>query len=174
MSKENKFLLDGEQSARLNFRKINRLDFNAWLKFFEDPNTSIHWNMPKLAPKLACENWYDKQFHRYNNELGGLNALIEKTSDRLIGHCGLLIQTVDGQEELEVGYSLLPEFWNKGYATEAAKKCLDYTCEHKLSETVISIISLTNHPSEKVARKNGMKLSHQTTYHGNDVNIFRT
>ncbi|MDC3133073.1 GNAT family N-acetyltransferase [Flavobacteriaceae bacterium] len=25
-----------------------------------------------------------------------------------------------------MGYSLLPEFWNKGLATEAAKKCRDY------------------------------------------------
>ncbi len=91
----------------------------------------------------------------------------------MIGHCGLLIQTVDQVQELEVGYSLLPEFWNNGYATEAAKKCLEYAFANELSESVISIISITNLPSEKVALKNGMTISQQTTYHGNKVNIFR-
>ena len=170
---ENKYLLFGEESARLNFRAAIREDFNSWLKFFEDPNTSKHWIMPEEEPEVTCKKWYKKQFHRYNNNLGGLNALTEKTSGRLIGHCGLLIQTVDQVQEHEVGYSLLPEFWNNGYATEAAKKCLDYAFANELSDSVISIISTTNLPSEKVALKNGMRISKTTEYHGNKVNIFR-
>ncbi len=75
---ENKYLLFREESARLNFRAAIEEDFNSWLKFFKDPNTSKHWNMPKEEPEVSCHNWYKKQFHRYNNNLGGLNALTEK------------------------------------------------------------------------------------------------
>ena len=102
-----------------------------------------------------------------------MNALIEKESGRLIGHCGLLVQIVDGIPELEIAYSLLPEFWNKGYAIEAAMKCRDFAFANNFSDSLISIISLTNIPSEKVALKNGMHIDKRTIYSNNEVNIFR-
>lgn len=168
-----KYLLDGEETKRVRFRKILLSDFNDWLPFFENPLSHQHWEAKLETPKMECEKWYHKQFHRYQNNLGGMNALIEKESGKLIGHCGLLIQTVDNITELEVGYSLLPEFWGKGLATESAKKCREYAFENNLSNSIISIISLTNNPSEKIAIKNGMKLYKVTNYNGNKVNIYR-
>jgi len=168
-----KYLLHGQETERLLFRKIEQSDFNTWLDFFKAPETSIHWVSEDKTPEIECKNWYKKQFLRYKNGLGGMNALIEKETGRLIGHCGLLVQSVDNIAELEIGYSLLPDFWNKGYATEAAKKCRDYAFENNFSASLISIISLSNIPSQKVAFKNGMKIDKQTTYNNNEVYIFR-
>lgn len=168
-----KYLLDGRETERLLFRKIEQSDFNTWLDFFKDPESSIHWVSENQTPENECENWYKKQFQRYENGLGGMNALIEKETGRLIGHCGLLVQIVDKITELEIGYSLLPEFRNRGYATEAAKECRDFAFENNFSDSLISIISLTNTPSQKVAVKNGMKTDKQTTYNNNEVYIFR-
>ncbi|WP_299556198.1 GNAT family N-acetyltransferase [Seonamhaeicola sp.] len=170
---KNRLLLENEETKRLRFRKVQWSDFDAWLKFHENPETSKYWEAALEAPEIECQKWYDKQFYRYNNNLGGMNALIEKDSENLIGHCGLLVQTVDQIREIEIGYSLLPEFWNKGYATEAAKKCRDYAFSNHLTDSIISIISLTNKPSENVALKNGMSLEKRTIYNGNEVNIFR-
>jgi ribosomal-protein-alanine N-acetyltransferase len=99
--------------------------------------------------------------------------VIEKSSGKLIGHCGLLVQTVDNLNELEIGYSLLPEFWGNGYASEAALRCRDYAFQNNLTESLVSIISLTNIPSQNVAFKNGMIVEKETDYRGNRVNIFR-
>lgn len=167
------YLITNHQTPRLLFREISLKDFDVWLKFFEDPVTSQYWIEEKVAPKVACEKWYRRQHERYENKLGGMNALIEKSSGRLAGHCGLLIQNVNGVNELEIGYSLLPEFWGKGYAIEAAKKCKDYAFENNLAASLISIISLSNLPSQKVATKNGMTIEKQTLYKGNQVYIFR-
>jgi len=166
-------LLDGLQTERLTFRKILESDFNDWLEFFKDPTTSIHWKEEKESPEKECIKWYEKQFARYKNKRGGMNALIEKQSGKLVGHCGLLVQTVDGIQELEIGYSLLSKFWGKGYASEAAQLCRDVAFENNYSDSLISIISVTNIPSENVARKNGMYIEKTTTYNGNPVNIFR-
>jgi len=57
-------------------------------------------------------------------------VLIDKQSGDFIGQCGLLIQTVDEIEELEVGYSILPRFWNKGYATGLREKCIEYAFDN--------------------------------------------
>jgi len=102
-----------------------------------------------------------------------MNALIEKSSGKLIGHAGLLTQYVDGQKEMEVAYSLLPAFWRKGYATEAAVKCRDYAFGNNFADSLISIISITNTPSINVALRNGMHADRDTVYNMNDVTIFR-
>lgn len=167
-----KFLLDGQESNRLRFRSINNQDYNKWLPFFENPVTRQYWNANYEAPEIECVNWYKRQFERYEKNLGGHNVLIEKKTNLLLGHCGLLVQTVNDSEALEIGYSLLPQFWNKGFATEAAKKCKDYAFENGLADELISIISLSNLPSAQVARKNGMSIKFQTVYNLNPVNIY--
>ena len=168
-----KYLLTDQETERIKFREIQYSDFDTWLKFHENPLAHQYWNSLPEPPKIACEKWYEKQFYRYKNNLGGMNALVEKESGKLIGHCGLLIQDVDDIEELEIGYSLLPQFWNKGFATEAAKKCKDFAFSENFSQSLISIISITNKPSENVAIKNGMSIDKTTVYKGNNVNIFR-
>ena len=168
-----KYLLDHQQTARLLFRKIQLADIPQWLPFFEDPQTHRHWIGEYKAPWEQCEEWYKRQQQRYQEHLGGMNALLEKSSGRLVGHTGLLIQHVDGQKEMEVAYSLLPAFWGKGYATEAAVKCRDYAFENDFTDSLISIISMTNTPSINVALRNGMHAERDTVYNMNNVTIFR-
>jgi len=167
-----KYLLHGEESDRLRFRSIDKNDYDLWLAFHKDPSSRQYWNSEFESPEIECTKWYEKQFYRYENDLGELNALVLKETDELIGHCGLIVQTVDDKIELEIGYSMIPKFWNKGYATEAAKKCKDHAFENHFTESLISIISIGNLPSQKVATKNGMKVRNPTVYKTNDVFIF--
>jgi RimJ/RimL family protein N-acetyltransferase len=167
------FLLRTQETIRLLFNETSLNDFNSWLPFFEDPETSKHWVEEKETPRVACEKWYARQFERYNKGLGGINALIEKSSGKLVGHVGLIVQQVDGAAELEIAYSLLPEFWGKGYAIEAAQKCKSIAFQDYQVPSLISIISLTNLPSQKVATKNGMRIDKRTIYKRNEVFIFR-
>lgn len=168
-----KYLLDKVGSHRIFFRGIQQTDYEEWLPFFKDPLSFKYWVGERQSPEIECTNWYEKQFHRYANQLGGMNALIEKNTGQLIGHAGLLVQQVDGKEELEVAYSLLGSFRNKGFATEAAECCKAFAFENNWSTSLISIISITNTPSANVATKNGMVVDKQTVYNQNHVSIFR-
>jgi RimJ/RimL family protein N-acetyltransferase len=167
------YLLKNIETERLLFTKIDRSHFDQWITFFQDPKSFEHWKAVLQSPEIECQRWYDKQFSRYATDAGGMNALIEKRTGKLIGHCGLLVQQVDGNTELEIGYSLIPAFWNKGYATEAARACKEYAFENEFSSSLISIISLSNESSIHVAVKNGMKPDTQTVYNNNDVCIYR-
>lgn len=168
-----KYLLNQEETSRLHFRLVDISDFYTWINFFKDPSSFEYWIERRQDPEIECRQWYEKQFNRYQSDLGGMNSLVEKSTAKLIGYSGLLVQYVDGKEELEVAYSLLPDYRNKGYATEAAKKCRDYAFQNNFSDSLISIISNTNTPSSNVATKNGMSLEKQTLYKENKVNIFR-
>ena len=168
-----KFLLDGENSERLYFRKVAPEDFEDWLPFYLNPQSTQFWDGLPKEPKEACRQQFDRIFERYQDEPGGMNALIHKTTSELIGLCGLLVQQVDDQQELEIGYSILPKFWLQGFAFEAAQKCKNFAFENGFTDSLISIIHVDNIPSQKVALKNGMYLEKTTTYKENPVHIFR-
>ncbi|MGB6152005.1 MAG: GNAT family N-acetyltransferase [Pricia sp.] len=166
-------LLNNEETERLQFRNLLPSDFDDWLAFHEDPRSSQFWEGLPETPEAACRQQFDRVFERYEKNLGGMNAVLLKSTGILIGLCGLLIQIVDDLQELEIGYSILPEYWQQGFATEAAKKCKEFAFEHHLAESLISIIQIDNLPSQKVALSNGMFLDKTTVYHNNQVHIYR-
>lgn len=167
------YLLENEATERLLFRKIKLSDFDDWLPFYYNAKSTQYWEGLPSDPIQACQDQFDRIFERYAKNLGGMNALISKSSGKLVGLCGLLVQTVDGIEELEIGYSILPKFWLQGFAFEAAQKCKQFAFENNLATSLISIVHVDNLPSRKVALKNGMHLDKTTTYRDNPVDIFR-
>lgn len=168
-----KYLLKDQESARLTFRQVERSDYDAWLPLFRQEGVARFLGMEHIATAEAqCDLWFEKCADRYENNLGGLNALISKETGKLVGQSGLLIQHVDGVDRMEVGYSILPEYWKKGYAIEAAGKVRDYAFENELTDSLISIIHVENFPSMKVAENNGMKFLHETVYKDFPVKIY--
>lgn len=167
------FLLTDQESERLLFRKVKSSDFDDWLPFHEAPQSSQFWAGLPENPKVACKQQFSRIFERYEEHSGGMNALISKDTNKLIGLAGLLIQNMDGKQELEIGYSILPMHWRKGYAFEAAQKCKEIAFEKNWSKSLISIIQVDNIPSQKTALKNGMFLDFATLYQNNPVYIFR-
>jgi RimJ/RimL family protein N-acetyltransferase len=169
-----KYLLNGQETQRLSFRLLKPEDFQSWLPLFKGDNVAKYLGLDTtLTQEQLCELWFDRVFDRYVNNLGGMNVLIDKKANQLIGQCGLLVQTVEEQLRLEIGYSILPQFWNKGYATEAAQKCRDYAFENNCAQSLISIVHIDNIASEKVALNNGMALKkYLENYKSNPVNIF--
>lgn len=167
------YLLTGQETERLRFRQLERSDFDTWLPFHQNPSSNNFWVGLPDDPMVACQQWFDKAFHRYENELGGMNVLIHKETNEFIGQCGLLVQTVDDIKELEIGYSILPQHWKQGYATEAAQKCKAFAQENKFAASLISTIHIDNIPSQKVALNNGMHLDKTTVYDDNPAHIFR-
>lgn len=169
-----KYLLTGQESERLKFRLLSRGDFDSWLDLFKNPDATRFLGMADIPEaKEQCEKWFSNTENRYNNDLGGMNVLIDKNTNEFIGQCGLLIQDVDNTQELEIGYSILPRYRNMGFATEAAQKCRDYAFENSFSDSLISIIHIDNIQSEKVALKNGMKKTKRTVFKEMPVHIFR-
>ncbi|MCB9187931.1 MAG: GNAT family N-acetyltransferase [Flavobacteriales bacterium] len=167
-------VLPDHETDRLRFRLLTSDDFEKWVPLFYEENVAKFLGMDtNKSPEEMCQLWFNKCFHRYENDLGGMNVLVDKNLGKIIGQCGILIQEVLDEQRYEIGYSILPEFWNKGYAKEASSYCLQKAFEMNLDDSIISVIHVDNIGSETVARNNGMTLEKFVPdYKGSPVNIF--
>jgi RimJ/RimL family protein N-acetyltransferase len=163
------YLLTNQETERLKFRLLHEDDFDTWIPIFYAENIAKYLEFDlRLSPQEMCKIWFKKSLNRYDFSKGGMNVMIDKKTTRFIGQCGLLIQNIDDEERLEIGYSILPEFWNNGFATEAATKLKNYAFENNLADSLISMVHVKNIASEKVALKNGMSFEKRL----GDFNIF--
>ena len=85
----------------------------------------------------------------------GLWAVEEKRTGALLGRVGCW--QPEGWPGLEVGWALRRQFWEKGYATEAALQAVEYAFNRLGQERVISLIQPENSQSVAVALRLGMQ-----------------
>lgn len=99
-------------------------------------------------------------------------ALISKEKGKLIGLAGLINQTIDDDECIELIYRLAKDDWGKGIATEAALAIKEFAFKKLGLDRLVSIIEPGNTPSKKVAEKIGMNLWKKTHFHEIEVEIY--
>ncbi|HFA49580.1 MAG TPA: N-acetyltransferase [Bacteroidetes bacterium] len=165
-------ILENYETPRLKFRSLCAADRDVLKIFFENKEAVKFLNVP-ADPGTYIATWIGRQESRYESMGTGLCALILKETGEMIGHSGLVRQFVDGIPKWEVGYHLLPAFWGRGYATEAAIACRNYCFENEMAETLISLIHPENKKSIAVAKRNGMAFWKTTLFKGQPSNVYR-
>lgn len=84
-------------------------------------------------------------------------AAVDKADGRLIGRCGLLPQSLQGREEVEIAYLIARSHWGRGLATEAARAIRDHGFDRLGRGRLVSIIHRDNLGSRRVAEKAGLR-----------------
>jgi RimJ/RimL family protein N-acetyltransferase len=80
--------------------------------------------------------------------------LVENRTDGVpMGMCGLLKR--DTLEDVDIGYALVPEFWSKGFAMEAAAAVLSYGKSEFGMKRIVAIVSPQNDSSIRLLEKLG-------------------
>lgn len=131
-------------------------DVDDLLKVLSNPEAMQFY--PQPFDRQMTQMWIERNVQRYTLHGFGLWAIILKESNELIGDCGLVVQEVEGAEEIEIGYHLRRDLWGQGLATEAAQACRDYGFSQLGFYQLISLINPANAASCRVAQKNGMRL----------------
>lgn len=158
-------------TERLRVRELTQSDFGALYAMFNDPLVMRYY--PSTRDERATQEWLDRMLAAYAASGYGLWALERLSDNAFVGQCGLLLQQVDGQQELEIGYLLCSDQWGQGYATEAARACKHYAFERLAREYVVSLIRPINRPSRAVAERNGMTVWKTTTFRGFETLVYR-
>jgi RimJ/RimL family protein N-acetyltransferase len=144
-------------------------DFAAYEKMCADPEI-----MKYLGGRTfdRLEAWRHMAFLVGHWQLLGFGhwAVEEKESGKFIGRLGFL--NPEGWPGFEIGWTLAREAWGKGYATEGARRALDYAFHDLNKDHVISLIHPENKNSIRVAERLGETLEGQTELLGHDVLIY--
>lgn len=88
----------------------------------------------------------------------GLYAVEVKETGDFIGYVGFHRFSFDApfSPGWEIGWRLSDKYWHNGYATEAAKACLEYAREKHFCDKLYSFTAVPNTPSENVMKRIGM------------------
>src|SRR4051812_27440205 len=99
-------------------------------------------------------------------------AVMERATGTLIGDAGLFLSQGTGPE-VEVGYTLARAYWGRGYATEAARACLDAAFGPLGLEDVIALVVPDNARSLRVVARLGMTPDGRRHAYGREHLVFR-
>ena len=161
------------ETPRLLLRTLTDEDHAALLEMYQDPRMNRFIGGP---PPPRDEYWrrIRETWPAYYARHGfGLWATVRREDGRLLGRCGLLSQEVDGERHVEVAYALAPEFWGRGYATEAARASRDWAFRSLDVPHVISLIIPENTGSIAVAERNGMGLWKMADFRDYHLCVYR-
>lgn len=157
------------ETERLLLREMKQDDLPALQGILQDEETMYAYN--GAFDEAETQAWLDRQLSRYAQYGFGLWAVVLKESGGMIGQCGLTMQPWRGDEVLEVGYLFNRAFWHHGYATEAARGCMEYAFDRLGAREVCSIIRETNLPSRRVAERNGMTVRDSWVKHYRGIDM---
>jgi len=134
------------ETERLSLRKLTVDDAEFILALLNEPSFLRYIGDKKVR------NLDDARQYILNGPVGsyerhgfGLNCVELRESHTPIGMCGLL-----KREELpdpDIGFALLPDFWSKGFAFEAAAAVLKDARERLQIQRILAITSLDNNAS---------------------------
>ena len=144
------------ETERLLLRELVPEDVDALAAVLSDTETMRYY--PAVLDRAGVAAWIERNRRRYRDYGHGLWAMVLKSSDEVIGDCGLSRQVVDGVDEIEIGYHVRRDLWGQGLAPEAAAGCRDYGFEKLAAGQLISLIRPENRPSQRVAEKVGLSL----------------
>jgi RimJ/RimL family protein N-acetyltransferase len=97
-----------------------------------------------------------KQIEDWNRLGYGLWTIRDRETGAFIGRGGLRAVTIEGADEVELGYGLRPEWWDRGLATEMAGTGLRVGFERLGLQSIVAFTLPTNVRSRHVMGKLGM------------------
>ena len=157
------------ETERLLLRRLTKQDLDALCRIMGKPEVMYAWEHG--FSRSEVRKWINRQLTRYKKDGFGYLVLVLKETGAVIGQAGLMKSEINGSEETELGYILDDACWHKGYATEAAARCLEYAFSCLDLDSVCCSIRPENEASVRVTERLGMERygSHTVLYNGKDM-----
>ena len=148
------------ETKRCLLRKFKKSDYRSL--FMLDSNPEVHkylYNNP-INTFQDSSAYIEKLLNDYqNHDIGRLHVSDKKTNE-FIGWAGLKYNTLklNGKTNyFDIGYRILPKFWNKGFATELSLGIIDYYYDNfDLIKNIVGITRHDNVASIRVLEKSGL------------------
>lgn len=143
------------QTGRLALRRFTIDDLDTLARLFADPEVTRY--LGGVKDRATTEVQLHGRILDYYEQHPGLGvwATIERVSGRVAGFH--VLNHIQGETDLQVGYALFTEHWGKGYATEMAIALLRHGYGTLGLPQVNAITDLGNVASQRVLLKAGLE-----------------
>jgi RimJ/RimL family protein N-acetyltransferase len=123
-------------TERLLLRELELDDVDGLLEVLGDPEAMRYYPAP--YDRDGVTSWIERQRRRSEADGFGLWAVIRRSDGRFLGDCGPMLQSVEDTMIPEIGYHIVPSEQGRGYATEAARACVEWAFANTDSDGVCS------------------------------------
>jgi ribosomal-protein-alanine N-acetyltransferase len=104
----------------------------------------------------------------------GTGLVYEKISKEFVGQGGLVyLEYNDTQPNIELDYVLHKTCWGKGFATELAKRSLEWGFDNLPVTKLIAVTDLHNLKSQQVLKKAGLKYINDIWCYNKKVKVLK-
>lgn len=158
------------ETDRLLFRPLIAEDD---IHLFElDSNPDVHTYLGKTPVtdiQQVRDVIADIQWQYSESGVGRMATIIKETGE-FIGWAGLKRERNVTRYGVfyDLGYRFMPQYWGKGYATEAAKAFVDYGFNVLKLEKINAYADHDHYASRKVLEKAGLKYIENFEYEGDE------
>ncbi|MCF3964980.1 GNAT family N-acetyltransferase [Streptomyces fuscigenes] len=154
------------ETERLVIRPLTCADTDAFVALHADDRVNRFvgsYTRERAQERLAgIEKQWAERGH-------GLCAVELKDGGAFVGRTGL--QYWEQFDETELGWTFAAEVWGRGYATEAARACLDWAWDTLPVPYVTAMIRHGNTPSVRVAERLGFAPLREDDLYGAPVTV---
>lgn len=142
------------ETERLILRKAELTDAPFFYELNSNPLVIKYTGDSAFKDLQGAENIVHFLQSQYDKNGYARLTVIEKSLQLPIGWCGLKFH--EDTNETDIGYRFMQKYWNKGYATESAKACLEYGFNKLNLNRIVGNAMKENPASIAVFKKLGM------------------
>ena len=154
--------LDEWRTPRLRLRRPREDDFEHYIRMYADPVVMATLNGVRTRDETRV--LFDRLLAHWEQHRFGLWIMCDPDTCEFIGRGGLRLLTLEGREEMEVGYGMMAAYWGRGLATELARESVRVAFEVLGRPDLVSFTLPTNRASQRVMEKAGFVYERDGTF----------
>ena len=159
------------ETERLRLREFNSTDGELIFELLNSQGWLKYIGSRSIATIEDAVNYIETKLQKGYRESGFGFYLVElKATGVKTGMCGLVKR--EGLDDVDIGFALLPQYENKGYAYESSMAVIQYA-KNKLKINKLAAITMpSNFTSVKLLEKLGMKFDKKISLPGDPEELF--
>ncbi|OJW79385.1 MAG: hypothetical protein BGO69_19545 [Bacteroidetes bacterium 46-16] len=160
------------ETPRLLLKRLEETDLHNFFELESDPVVQKYvtgFSNDTISTLEQAAGILKAIRQQYTDHGTGRLTVWEKSSGRFIGLAGMKWhpEMINNHSCFyEIGYRFLPEYWGKGYATEAAAAACDDCIATFQPQQIYSFAHIDNHGSQKVLTKLDFNYIEDFTFNG--------
>jgi ribosomal-protein-alanine N-acetyltransferase len=159
------------RTPRLLLTRIGPDDLHDMLRLYRETQAAAGPGPARPDGDIATH--LERLAGEWEREGFGWWAVRDPASGRFIGRGGLRPLVLEGAAEAELGCALLPEYWNRGLATELARVSVAQGFVRLHLAEVVGLAPPSNQGARRVMEKAGLRFERGITHAGAQHALYR-